>query len=180
MSDTKLGQLLGIDAKRDAIHIAIAPVISSGSINPGEHIGFTEDGTVGIRAKVKIGIADPFLKNTISNGERFYMFLYPNTVTGMRHEWSHPDFQENKGGDDGAKRSLTLLAERCGCSFELLMLRLDLYAAGLCGPNDSIQQQLNLICEESFVRDIWSNYEICRGVKVGDEIKGETFFRCTC
>lgn len=181
MSDTKLGQLIGFEAQRDAIHIAIAPVVSAGSVKPGEHIGFMDDGRVGIRAKVKLGIADPFLKADVQEGERFYMFLYPQTVTGMRHEWQHPEFPINfPACDNESKRSLEAMAERCGCSLERLLERLDLYAEGSCGPDDSIQEKLNRFGDEIAVRDMWANYERCRMTKVDESIKTDTYFRCAC
>lgn len=181
MSDTKLGQLIGPEAQRDAIHIAIAPVTAAGNIQPGEHIGFMDDGRVGIRATVKLGIADPFLKVSVREGERFYMFLYPQTVTGMRHEWSHPAFPNAVPfQDDESNRSLVAMAKRCGCSFNMLMERLDLYAEGSCGPDDSIQEELNRFSDEIAVRDMWANYERCRMTKVNESIKGDTYFRCAC
>ena len=39
-----------------------------------------------------VGIVDPFLKEPVEPGERFYIFLFPNTVTGLRHVWTHPAF----------------------------------------------------------------------------------------
>lgn len=96
MSDTKVGQLIDETAQRDAIHIAIAPVISAGNYRPGEHVGFMPDGRVGIRAKAKIGIIDPFLPDGVSTDQRCYIFLYPQTVTGMRHHWAHPSFDTGK------------------------------------------------------------------------------------
>lgn len=92
MSDTKVGVLPPEFAQRDAIHIAVAPVVSDGTYPPGKHVGFMPDGTVGADAEHKIGIVDPFLNTDVEKGERFWLFLYPQTVTGMRHHWSHPAF----------------------------------------------------------------------------------------
>lgn len=94
MSDARLGELLDATAQRDAIHIAIAPVVASQHLEPGEHVGFMPDGRVGMRADKHIGIVDPFLPHGVDEGERFYLCLYQQTVTGMRHHWSHPDFSK--------------------------------------------------------------------------------------
>jgi uncharacterized protein (TIGR02996 family) len=93
MSEVKLGQLLNASAKRDAIHIAIAPVIASEKLNPGQRIGFDEPGCEKVRGRLDgIGIVDPFLTEPIVKGQRFYMLLMPNTITSLRHEWTHPAF----------------------------------------------------------------------------------------
>ncbi len=94
-----IGKLLHVPAQRDAIHVAIAPVVAAEEIQPGEHCGFIQDGdTENVGAcrrgstKYAIGIVDPFLTSPVKIGERFWMFLYPNTVTSLRHEWTHPAF----------------------------------------------------------------------------------------
>lgn len=91
-----IGKLLIADTHRDAIHIAVAPVIAAESLSPGDHVGFI-DGGVGIHAAKLIGIVDPFISDEIKVGTRFYMFLYPNTITGLRHEWTHPAFSDGGG-----------------------------------------------------------------------------------
>lgn len=98
MSDTQtsLGKLIESDAQRDAIHIAVAPVVAIERMIPGQHIGFVDDGGVNVstRSTRPLGVVDPFLKNMVEAGERFWMFLYPNTITSLRHNWTHPAFSE--------------------------------------------------------------------------------------
>jgi hypothetical protein len=87
----QLGQLIDGDAFRDAVHVAVAPVAAAQDLQPGWHVGLHENGTALLSNK-PIGIVDPFLTVGPKMGERFYLFLYPNTVTGMRHMWIHPAF----------------------------------------------------------------------------------------
>jgi len=127
MSDVVLGKILEGEQHRDAVHIAIAPVVATEKLSPGQHIGFAEDGNtekvcaceparsdVGNSSrrivkegsnpspggKVPIGIVDPFLSEPVKKGQQFYMFLYPNTITSLRHEWVHPAFKEEKKVND--------------------------------------------------------------------------------
>lgn len=87
-----LGQLASPDAARDAVHIAITPVIiASGPLEPGFHIQLTPDGQA-TTGPHPIGIIDPFLQRPVKAGERCFILLYPNTITSLRHDWSHPAF----------------------------------------------------------------------------------------
>ncbi len=93
MSDTKLGILLDETAVRDAIHVAVAPVIAAHRLNPGTHVGLLPDGRASADAN-PIGIIDPFLDGPVKRGQRCWLFLYQATVTGMKHHWQHPSFPE--------------------------------------------------------------------------------------
>jgi hypothetical protein len=96
MSNTEIGELLNGTEGRDAIHIAIAPVVAGEYLEPGSYITFRENAEEGIVVQcspaLAIGIVDPFLKKDVRQGDRFYMFLNPNTITSLRHEWTHPAF----------------------------------------------------------------------------------------
>lgn len=92
---TKLGQLItNDDALRDAVHIAVAPVIAFNLLMPGTHIGLY-DGKASALVDEKIGIVDPFLSKAVQKGQQFWMFLYPNTITDLKHVWTHPAFKED-------------------------------------------------------------------------------------
>jgi len=81
------------DRRRDAIHIAVAPVTAAAALTPGQHVGLVGDDTEQVGpADNCIGIVDPFLQRAVEPGQRFWLFLYPNTVTSLRHYWTHPDF----------------------------------------------------------------------------------------
>src|SRR5688572_9996159 len=98
MSDNiKLVQIPPAVAKRDAIHVAIIPIVAGELIAMGEHVGIGKDGKAysGDNTEIEtIGIVDPFLLKYVKKGETFWLLLYQNTITGMRHHWKHPAFEE--------------------------------------------------------------------------------------
>lgn len=91
----QLGQLIEDgDRRRDAIHIAVAPVTAAEGLAPGRHVGFVQDGNVELvgASDRPVGIVDPFLADAVEPGQRFWLFLYPGTITALRHVWTHPVF----------------------------------------------------------------------------------------
>ena len=93
----QLGSLVdAYERRRDAIHIAVAPVTAMERLNPGQRVRLTDggqqDGVVATDYDA-IGIVDPFLLEPVDRGQRFWLFLNPNTITGLRHIWTHPAFQ---------------------------------------------------------------------------------------
>ena len=91
-----LGALLTEDADRDALHIAIVPIIAPEHLAPSQPVD-----QFGNPNGKPVGIVDPFLKDIIPPGARFYLCLYPGTVTGMTHTWRHPSFQDVLKGERG-------------------------------------------------------------------------------
>lgn len=92
--EIKLGRLIEGEAQRDAIHIAIAPVVAAEVIYPGSKVLLRPDGKA-MMHPIGIGIADPYYSFKIDVGEKFWLFLFPNTLTGMRHHWTHPKFPDS-------------------------------------------------------------------------------------
>lgn len=94
-----LGKVIADEnAERDAVHIAIAPVTATVRVFPGQRI--KEDGNPCTTGN-GVGIVDPFLEAAVFPGERFYIFLYPGTVTSLRHHWTHPSFEDVLRGERG-------------------------------------------------------------------------------
>ena len=87
-----LGYLCDEDAKRDAVHIAVAPVIAGQELAPGNHVGLV-DGKASMETNDFIGIIDPFLTSDVEEGQRCWLYLYPNTVQSLRHVWTHRSFK---------------------------------------------------------------------------------------
>lgn len=93
--DVELGKLIKGEAERDAIHIAVFPMIAGEMLYPQSRVKI-KYGTKNVAldqpswSGKSIGIVDPFLIQPVREGQGFYCCLYPNTVTGMRHHWQHP------------------------------------------------------------------------------------------
>lgn len=90
----KLGLIITTDQGRDAIHIAIAPVSADEVVYPAQRVGLVAGTTdkVSPLSEPHIGIVDPYLRHAVVPGQRFWLCLFPQTVTSLRHEWTHPAF----------------------------------------------------------------------------------------
>src|SRR5882672_9558163 len=99
MADIGMGKLVEHDeVVMDAVHVAVVTMEAVETLYPGQDVTFGngDDRTRVSRARgtlKPIGIVDPFLKDAVQPGQRFWLFLYPNTTTPMRHSWKHPDFE---------------------------------------------------------------------------------------
>jgi len=108
-----LGTILTTPQGRDAIHLAVEPVVAGCALQPGDDIlvdhssgkaiAFNYVYVGGAPGGKKLGrgegmgIADPFIKkDVIERGERFWFVMYPRQVHSLRHVWSHPAFPEGK------------------------------------------------------------------------------------
>ncbi len=91
----QLGRLIEDgERRRDAVHIAVAPAVAAQRLTPGQHVGLIRDDDLELAGPCdqNIGVVDPFLAANVEPGRRFWLFLYPGTVTGLRHVWTHPVF----------------------------------------------------------------------------------------
>lgn len=95
MTELGIGKLVENDGQgRDAIHVAVVPVIAAVRLRPGCRVGLDEDGRAEIsETRHCIGIVDPFLEEWVEEGQKFWLFLYPGTITSLRHVWTHPAFK---------------------------------------------------------------------------------------
>ena len=87
-----LGMVIDDLQKRDAIHLAVEPVVAARKLHPGQDVGLV-NGMADISDK-PIGIVDPFLKGPVAKGDRFWLVVYPRQITSLRHVWTHPDIPE--------------------------------------------------------------------------------------
>lgn len=115
---------------------------------------------------------DPFLRGYVARGERFWLFLYPNTVTSLRHEWTHPAFKafynvpRVETERAASERWLRELAAEIGCTYDYLM---DSIPRGRIHTGD--REMYGLRSSE----DVQRHYRNVTGESVG-----EVHFSCAC
>jgi hypothetical protein len=93
-----LGTIHTREEKRDAIHLAVEPVTAGVSLRPGEDVKL--EGGQAVRAASPLdglGIVDPFLREDVNQGERFWLVVYPRQIRSLRHAWTHPAFPDEAG-----------------------------------------------------------------------------------
>lgn len=179
-----IGKIIDETARRDAVHFALAPVIAAVRLSPGQHIGFVGKDTVGPCIK-PLGIVDPFLPNPVEQGERFWMFLYPNSITSLRHAWTHDAFSEEEEvpqenwlsqvdmRDPVSAMWLEAFAKEADISYDELME----------AAKDNVEFD-SYLCDggkwEGFrtPKEFWYHYEVVTGETVDDH--DANFFSCSC
>lgn len=91
----KLGKIITEPQGRDAVHIAVVPVVAGDRyLQPGDRVGFIDkkNNLVGKQGPY-LGVVDPFLESYVSKGQTFWLYLVPGSITSLRHEWTHPEFE---------------------------------------------------------------------------------------
>ncbi len=94
MQEIKIGYPPTADHKRDAVHIAVIPVIAAHKLTPGWSVSVVDNLASVDFGKDAVGLVDPFLREDVLPGHLFWLFLYPGTTQQLRHDWSHPAFPE--------------------------------------------------------------------------------------
>ena len=174
-----LGTIITDKEKRDAIHLAVEPVVAGEELKPGEHVGFFEDGTAGKYGSA-IGIVDPFLNKNVQKGKHFWLVVYPRQITSLRHIWEHPAFPASNcfidlKAIDASKQWIRSYAVGLEISYERLMGGAEEY---LITGEITVSGGYNLE-GECTSDEFWVHYEIVTGTKVAEEQRGN-FFKCAC
>jgi hypothetical protein len=176
MSDIGIGNLVGGDAKRDAIHIAVAPMTATTELRPGQHIGLV-DSERAATSEHPIGIVDPFLTKNVRPGERFYLFLYPGSITSLRHEWIHPAFVGAAFVPESVSHKwIEQFAVKLDQTYNRLMeaARLWVDCEELTYDNSETYKHV----PSKDWSEFWKHYQVVTGTKVKDP--NARFFTCSC
>jgi hypothetical protein len=115
-----IGQKLRGGEQRDAIHIAIMPVVCGEDyMRAGEEVGLVYGTSNVVKHKASvygqavIGVIDPFLTtDMVRKGDVVWCFLKPGTITGLRHEWTHPGIDNQQPPANESEKWLRHFAEK--------------------------------------------------------------------
>ena len=189
----QLGKLIEGEAFRDAIHIAIAPVVATTRLTPGQAIGFTEPGNPEKVGPVEnpIGIVDPYMDGPVFINERFWMFLYPQTITSLRHHWTHPAFGREAAPVDKSASEKWMREFAAGHydpyddDHEYTMEDvLDAATEFINGGDKHIQRGSSTLqgalSYEHNKSEFWYHYTVLTGRIVLEEYRDDQPFSCTC
>jgi len=189
MDTLHIGSVITTPQLQDAIHIAVAPVVACRTLRPGEHVGLNEEGKADIFCD-SIGIVDPFLIQAVKPGEKFWLFLYPGSITSLKHFWTHPAFEkkpeapiqitvkapepEKEDEYTIAMKAVSIIADSHGLDVDELLEAADVFLSHgeyLCHGGRFEGEYLT--------DDFWPHYEVIRKLVVPDK-KRHSFFSCSC
>ena len=187
--DTLIGQLIEPaegPKQRDAVHIAVAPVIAACKLKPGQRIGFCKGSTERVTYlpdKGFIGIVDPFLMApAVLKDDQFWMFLLPRTITSLRHNWTHPAFpvtiMTGSLDEERAIHWITEFADVINQPYDQLMAAAHLYATTGDYTSADNNESYNDVAHSRW-QLFWHYYRILTGEGPVDPDTG-AFFSCAC
>lgn len=182
-----IGSIITTPQERDAIHVAIVPVVARDKVFPSQHVGLV-DGQATALLSDRIGIVDPFLGTPVQPGETFWLFLYPGSITSLRHVWTHPAMDGSQDVTKGQSESEEWLKDFCrrsdGPDYTDIMSALK--NGGTC---ESSNGYYSIRIDDEYIHvngsdahgeippEFWDHVETVLGRKVQDR---PTYFSCSC
>ncbi len=185
MHNDELGKLIkkNQNPQRDAIHIAIAPVVAGQTLSPGQHIVPKSKGSnIMVAATIRkpsVGIVDPWLMNNVHEGDEFWICLHPNTIKSLRHVWEHDAFVPPTEAlqKEVSEQWLKEYADELEMGFTELMAAADRWV-GYGQYHTFHGHDTPDVCYDKN-DEFWRHYENVRHVVVDKQDK-TTFFSCSC
>lgn len=194
----RLGLPPAEDDYRDAVHVAVLPAAARHMLSPGDHVARYPDGTFGHsgggdnwQSPPLIGVVDPYLRDKVNRGERFWLLLYPGTITSLRHEWIHPDIDVAKTqtvldhipNEDERAASETWLRNFCGREdtpgYETTMAIIRGEAPEHRQWSDEYIHTDGIDGHASIPPEFWHHVEIVLGRRIPMERRAKQF-SCSC
>ena len=172
----KIGQLLdgGMALQRDAIHIAVVPIEAKTDLKPGMKVilrdGKAERPMDREELRRAVGVVDPYLFDDVKPGERFWLFMWPSTVTSLRHDWFHPALV---GGDPTPE--LRAAMEYLQGAAEDMCMSYDALIQGLM--NGSVEAGMTTIYDYENNSQFWHNVRVATGRYLSADM---VTFSCAC
>lgn len=186
-----MGSILPDEAGgKDAVHVAVFSAVADETVHPGQAVALVQDGepdsAVSAKEKHKIGIVDPFLSHPVQYGERFWVYLYPRTITGLSHQWTHPAFDDadtvyaTPSNKLASEQWLRDFCQKADCpGYEAVLGKAAQIADGHNDAFDDEYMQFTGVDAHGEIPDeFWDHVEIV----LGRPVQGERarYFTCSC
>jgi hypothetical protein len=152
------------EGERDCVHVAIMPAIAAEDMSRGAEVGLVYGTKNQISHKHKvyglksIGIVDPYFglvnsenpgyTNLIRKGQRCWVFLFPGSITGLRHQWILPAIDEVQSASNEHEEWLRQFADKWNFDYDRMIeecqseegyvtaMGIDLHSASELDPGD--------------------------------------------
>jgi hypothetical protein len=185
-----LGTIIDETQKRDAIHLAVEPVIAGERFRAGDHVGLKDGVAVKAARDYGLGIVDPFLSVDVKPGDRFWLVVYPRQITSLRHVWEHPAFPASGETDvapadakpvmSESERWIRSFADRVSLHYDVLMDGAAEWVRTHDGKWGGKYLCFGGLLEGEYVPDeFWTHYDAVTGNVTPEEKRG-SFFTCSC
>jgi hypothetical protein len=173
-----LGTLIDDTQKRDAIHLAVEPVVAGELLMPGDDINVAGGVAKLARRGEGLGIVDPFLRADVQKGQRFWFVMKPRQVRSLRHVWTHPAFEDEpevaRAPVGPSQAYIDQLAGDLGMDSDELI-----FAAKNYVDYDEYLNHGPRFDGESIPYEFWEHFEAVTGRKVPED-KKSSFLGCSC
>lgn len=190
-----IGTILNGQHERDAIHIAVMPVIAGeDKLRPGEGIAIIYGTPNTVRRRPLYyggshGIVDPFLDDmeALNKGDQFWMFLMPNTITNLRHSWICPNIDNRPGMSNEHEQWLRGFADQWNFDYDELIT-----TASAPPPTEVdddmighsiVARGIDLHSAKDLGEDhdlFWHHLQILTGMTFDDRHRKKFIWSCTC
>lgn len=132
-----------------------------------------------------IGIIDPFLTKRARRGERVFLLLYPNTVKGMRHAWSHASFSDELAQSTSpvketsvAEAWLREFASQWNIPYDEMVVEASSRGGYLTARGVDIHSWSEISSGEQ--RLFWEHLETVTGRRFDGDHRSDVGFSCSC
>lgn len=177
-----LGTIHIREEKRDAIHLAVAPVTAGMLLRPGEDIKVQDGCAVRAAGTLDgVGIVDPFLRDNVQPGQGFWLVIYPRQIKSLRHVWSHPAFSDEAGTEaprptskEASERWLRDFCSTADCpGYE------ETIAAAVNSDDGEYLHFSGRDAHGEIPPEFWGHVEVVTGRKIAPEHRA-SWFSCSC
>ncbi len=182
-----IGKKLTGGERRDAVHFAVAPIRAGAFLRAGERVKFAPNSTDVVVAwdydeEPAIGIIDPFLDcGYVTKEDRCWLFLFPSTITGLRHEWTHPAFPDQQPQPSMQQESSPAYSERWLRGFaEKYRADYEEMIAGVAAGSGAFFGEDLEYKDFHPGSEFWEHVSIVTGKQFSKHHMESTSFRCAC